>query len=395
MLFAILSTIRSLTFQIAGLSAADCRLIAAGVLGLAAENGTVAAPLAVLAAEVDQPADRVLAVLRALADAGLVVLSVPPLAGDVAEAWVVVWWAGFAGIGVTVNVYSAQAENGQAETGGGLSHAGARVMDGDRLFVCSDPPQDLDLDNIKTNKQTARARVRACEGGDGEAGRIVALLTDPAVTAGLLVRSSGAPVGCLSAEKAREIAGVVLRAGGSFDGVLANVCQWRREVEAGRVFAGNKALIARLERGFVGSITAADRALPWFAAHVPDAWALPFPAADTVNVYSDQAENGAAVEDGGGSVNVYSAPAEAPAVSWLAGLAGAAQVASLLADAEALPADDGDGWIVRVGQAGRGWAAWLQAKGARPVGRALAAWAGLGAQPVPVRFVEGGAVFGD
>ena len=150
MLSAILSTIRSLTFQIAGLPAADCRLSAAGLLGLAAENGTIAAPLAVLAAEVDQPADRVLAVLRALADAGLVVLSVPPLAGDVAETWVVCWWAGFAGAGVTVNIYSGAAENGQAETGA-ASHAGARVMDGDRLFVCSDPPQDRGLDNRTTN----------------------------------------------------------------------------------------------------------------------------------------------------------------------------------------------------------------------------------------------------
>lgn len=354
-LVSLLSCIRSLTFADlpAGLDAADGRQIAAGVLGLASESGATAAPLAAIAAEVERPAADVLAVLQALAAAGLVVLVVPPL--STAETWIVLWWAAFAGDGVTVNIYS-----------------GA-----DRLFVCSDPSPDPDLDNIKTNKQTARARVRTREGGD-EKRRIVALLTDPAVTAGLLARGSGAAVGCFSADKAAEIAGVVLRAGGSFDSVLANVCEWRREVHAGRVFSPLPALRARLERGFDGSITAADRAESWFVKHDPAAWALPFPAADGDG-------------DGAHTVNVYSVPAEdVPSTppGWdrfLQALrAQNGQIADLLVDASAGPAEDGGGaWVVRLGQAGASWAGWLQAKAARPVGRALAVLAGA-----PVALVE-------
>lgn len=368
-LSGILSSIRTLTVgaeHVAGLPADEFRLIAAGLLGLAGENGATAAPLDDLAREVEQPAAVVLAVLQALAAAGLLVLCLPELAGDAAARWVVLWWPGFAGAGVTVNVYSEAA---------GADDAAARA--GGCLFVCSDPSPDLD--HIKTNKQTAHAHARTREGGAGadDTGRIVALLTDPAVTAGLVTKA-GAAVGCFRPEQAREIAGVIVRSGGTFGQVLGNVCQWRREVEAGRVFSPLPALRSRLgvngRAMFDGSITAADRALPWYVAHDPAAW-LPaddFPAAvgaPSVNNYS-----GAAGQD------VAPAPS-APAPEWDRVLAAlrlhSGQIADLLVDASAAPADDGgDRWVVRLGTAGAAWAGWLQAKAGRQVARALQVLAG-------------------
>lgn len=279
MFSSILSCINALTISPAalpaGLTLPDLRFIAAQLLGLVADNGTIAARLEDVAAETEQPAGVVLAVLQALAAAGLVVFGVVPVSGG---AWVVAWFVGWSGGSlesvVTGNVSS---EAPSLETKPvGADGSGC-------LFVCSSQSLDGDLD-IKTNKQTAHAHARegtpaavaapvsaALTGNvTSEKARIVALLTDPAVVAGLVVRSSGQVVGAMDRDKARELAAELVKAGRDFSFVLGNVCEWRRQVDDGRVFSPLPALVARLRRGFDGSITEADRALAWFQRHAPE-----------------------------------------------------------------------------------------------------------------------------
>ena len=268
----VLSCIEALTIS-ASVAFPDgfAQALARELLARAGRDGSAAVGLEVLAAALGTTPAAVVEALRALYAAGLLAFGVVPVSGG--AAWVVVWFAGFAGEGaaiVTGNVSSDAASGG--------------------LFVClPDLPGGVDINN---NKQTNNTRGRACareevvvaEGllvtgnisGDaaagGERARIVALLTDQAVTRGLV--AGGLVVGAMVPDKARDLARDLLAAGHDFDFVLANVCEWRRQVEAGRLHAPIPALVTRLRRGFTGSITTADRAEAWFVRHCPPAFDL-------------------------------------------------------------------------------------------------------------------------
>jgi len=390
MLASILSCINALTISPAALPApltlAGVRLMAAQLLGLAAENGTIAAPLESIAAETEQPAGVVLAVLQALAAAGLVVFGVAPVSGG---AWVVAWFVGWSGASLETVV-----------TGNVSSDAGGSGC----LFVCSPQSPSSDL-NIKTNKQTAYVRACAREGTpaadaavsaasgavtgniSSDKARIVALLTDPAVVAGLVVRSSGQVVGAMDRDKARELAAELVKAGRDFSFVLGNVCEWRRQVEGGRVFSPLPALVSRLRRGFDGSITDADRALAWFAKHSPeslDLWAAAGMSAPDLPVVVDAAPAAGAVLTGNISSDEHAAAWDR-FLAWLR-TAGDLQAADLLEGSAASPSAAG-AWVVRLGWRG-GALAINGGKWAARVGADLASFLGSPA-PVPVEFVAG------
>jgi len=403
MFSSILSCINALTISPAalpaGLTLPDLRLMAAQLLGLVADNGTIAAPLESIAGEVEQPAGVVLAVLQALAAAGLVVFGVVPVSGG---AWVVAWFVGWSGAILTGNISS---EAPSLETKAG--NAGGS----DCLFVCStQSPSDL---NIKTNKQTAYAHAHAYarEGTpaadaapasgavtgniSSDKARIVALLTDPAVVAGLVVRSSGQVVGAMDRDKARELAAELVKAGRDFSFVLGNVCEWRRQVEGGRVFSPLPALVSRLRRGFDGSITDADRALAWFAKHSPeslDLWAAAGMSAPDLPVVVDAAPAaGAVVSPCDRSVITGNISSDEHAAAWdrfLAWLrtAGDLQAADLLEGSAASPSAAG-AWVVRLGWRG-GALAINGGKWAGRLGADLAAFLGAPA-PLAVEFVAG------
>lgn len=392
MFASILSCINALTISPAalpaGLTLPDLRFIAAQLLGLVADNGTIAAPLESLAADTEQPAGVVLAVLQALAAAGLVVFGVVPVSGG---AWVVAWFVGWSGAAleavVTGNVSS---ETPSLETKAG---------DGVCLFVCSS--QSLDGDLNKTNKQTAHAYARegtpaadavvsAASGAvtgniTSEKARIVALLTDPAVVAGLVVRSSGQVVGAMDRDKARELAGELVKAGRDFAFVLGNVCEWRRQVEGGRVFSPLPALVSRLRRGFDGSITDADRALAWFAKHSPeslDLWAAVGMSAPDLPVVVDAAPAAGAILTG----NISSDGAAWDRfLAWLR-TAGDFQAADLLDGSQAAPSPAG-AWVVRLGWRG-GALAINGGKWAGRLGADLAAFLDAPA-PLAIEFIAG------
>jgi hypothetical protein len=205
-----------------------------------------------------------------------------------------------------------------------------------------------------------------------------------------LVVNGGSVVGALPADKARALAAEVVKAGHDFDFVLANVCEWRRQVFQGRVFSPLPALVSRLRRGFTGSITAADRGEAWFVAHCPPMlpWpALPvevggvadgdpvaLPAALTGNISSDKAE-------------ADSAPALSDWDRFVAGLAaqGEDRLAVLLEGSVAV--EQGDVWIVRLGTRGAAWVDWLRDR----LGRRLADWFSreIG-RAVSLEFAQGG-----
>lgn len=406
MFSSILSCINALTISPAalpaGLTLPDLRLMAAQLLGLAADNGTIAARLEDVAAETEQPAGVVLAVLQALAAAGLVVFGVVPVSGG---AWVVAWFVGWSGSILTGNVSS---EGVSLETKAG--NAGGSGC----LFVCSSHSQEDDLD-IKTNKQTAHARTRAREGTpaagaapvsaasgavtgniSSEKARIVALLTDPAVVAGLVVRSSGQVVGAMDRDKARDLAAELVRAGRDFSFVLGNVCEWRRQVDDGRVFSPLPALVARLRRGFDGSITEADRALAWFQRHAPedrfDLWAAAGMSAPDLPAVVDAAPAaGAVVSPCDRSVITGNISSDEHGAAWDRFLAwlrtvGDTQTADLLDGSQAAPSSAG-AWVVRLGWRG-GALAINGGKRAGRLGADLAAFLGAPA-PLAVEFVAG------
>lgn len=400
MFSSILSCINALTISPAalpaGLTLPDLRLMAAQLLGLVADNGTIAAPLESIAGEVEQPAGVVLAVLQALAAAGLVVFGVVPVSGG---AWVVAWFVGWSGLILTGNVSS---EGVSLETKAG--NAGGSGC----LFVCSSHSQEDDL-NIKTNKQTAHARTHAREGTpaavaapvsaaltgniSSEKARIVALLTDPAVVAGLVVRSSGQVVGAMDRDKARDLAAELVKAGRDFSFVLGNVCEWRRQVEGGRVFSPLPALVSRLRRGFDGSVTDADRALAWFAKHSPesfDLWAAAGMSAPDLPVVVDAAPAaGAVVSPCDRSVITGNISSDEHGAAWDRFLAwlrtvGDTQTADLLDGSQAAPTSAG-AWVVRLGWRG-GALAINGGKRAGRLGADLAAFLGAPA-PLAVEFV--------
>lgn len=406
MFASILSCINVLTISPAalpaGLTLPGLRLMAAQLLGLVADNGTIAAPLESVAAELEQPAGVVLAVLQALAAAGLLVFGVVPVSGG---AWVVAWFVGWSGGAleavVTGNISS---EGASLETKAG--DAGGSGC----LFVCSPQSLDGDLD-IKTNKQTAHARTHAREGTpaadaavsaasgavtgniSSEKARIVALLTDPAVIAGLVVRSSGQVVGAMDRDKARELAAELVKAGRDFSFVLGNVCEWRRQVEGGRVFSPLPALVSRLRRGFDGSITDADRALAWFAKHSPesfDLWAAAGMSAPDLPVVVDAAPAaGAVVSPCDRSVITGNISSDEHGAAWDRFLAwlrtvGDTQTADLLDGSQAAPTSAG-AWVVRLGWRG-GALAINGGKRAGRLGADLAAFLGAPA-PLAVEFV--------
>lgn len=406
MLASILSCINALTISPAlpaGLTLPDLRFIAAQLLGLAADNGTIAARLEDVAAETEQPAGVVLAVLQALAAAGLVVFGVVPVSGG---AWVVAWFVGWSGGAleavVTGNISS---EGASLETKAG--DAGGSGC----LFVCSPQSLDGDLD-IKTNKQTAHAHAYAREGTpaadaavsaasgavtgniSSEKARIVALLTDPAVIAGLVVRSSGQVVGAMDRDKARGLAAELVKAGRDFSFVLGNVCEWRRQVDDGRVFSPLPALVARLRRGFDGSITEADRALAWFQRHAPenrfDLWAAAGMSAPDLPAVVDAAPAaGAVVSPCDRSVITGNISSDEHGAAWDRFLAwlrtvGDTQTADLLDGSQAAPSSAG-AWVVRLGWRG-GALAINGGKRAGRLGADLAAFLGAPA-PLAVEFV--------
>ena len=402
MFSSILSCINALTISPAlpaGLTLPDLRFIAAQLLGLAADNGTIAARLEDVAAETEQPAGVVLAVLQALAAAGLVVFGVVPVSGG---AWVVAWFVGWSGGAL------------EAVVTGNISSEGASLetkpvgADGSGcLFVCSSQSLEDDL-NIKTNKQTAHAHAHAREGaasGSGaavtgnissEKARIVALLTDPAVVAGLVVRSSGQVVGAMDRDKARDLAAELVKAGRDFSFVLGNVCEWRRQVDDGRVFSPLPALVARLRRGFDGSITEADRALAWFQRHAPedrfDLWAAAGMSAPDLPAVVDAAPAaGAVVSPCDRSVITGNISSDEHAAAWDRFLAwlrtvGDTQTADLLDGSQAAPSSAG-AWVVRLGWRG-GALAINGGKRAGRLGADLAAFLGAPA-PLAVEFVAG------
>ena len=386
--------------------------VAADLLARAGASGACALPLV----ELGDPT-QALDALQQLRDRGLLVVDVVgvEVGGDPARAWVVAWLPAFAGAGAVV-------------TRRGVT--GNITSDGVCLFVCSDPSLDGDL-NIKTNKQTARAhahahaRAYACEGdsappavaadvaavsapvvtgnitSDGgpvaaapavvtgnitsDKARIAALLSDPAVTRGLVV-NGGVVVGALPADKARALAVELVTAGRDFDYVLANVCEWRRQVEQGKVFSPLPALAARLRRGFAGSITAADRGEAWFVRHCPPA--LPWPA---LPVEVGGVDDGAAVSVAAPAVVTGNISSEgAPASAWdrfVASLAaqGEARYADMLEGSSAV--EQGDVWIVRLAGRGSAWVDWLRDR----AGRRLADWFGreIG-RPVALEFAQAG-----
>lgn len=402
MFASILSCINALTISPAalpaGLTLPDLRFIAAQLLGLAADNGTIAARLEDVAAETEQPAGVVLAVLQALAAAGLVVFGVVPVSGG---AWVVAWFVGWSGGSLeAVLTGNVSSEGASLETKAG--DAGGSGC----LFVCS--PQSLDGDLIKTNKQTAHAHAHAREGaasGSGaavtgnissEKARIVALLTDPAVVAGLVVRSSGQVVGAMDRDKARDLAAELVKAGRDFSFVLGNVCEWRRQVDDGRVFSPLPALVARLRRGFDGSITEADRALAWFQRHAPedrfDLWAAAGMSAPDLPAVVDAAPAaGAVVSPCDRSVITGNISSDEHGAAWDRFLAwlrtvGDTQTADLLDGSQAAPTSAG-AWVVRLGWRG-GALAINGGKRAGRLGADLAAFLGAPA-PLAVEFVAG------
>lgn len=400
MLASILSCINALMLSPAalpaGLTLPDLRFIAAQLLGLAADNGTIAARLEDVAAETEQPAGVVLAVLQALAAAGLVVFGVVPVSGG---AWVVAWFVGWSGGSLeTVVTGNISSEGASLETK--ASDAGGSGC----LFVCSPQSPSSDL-NIKTNKQTAHAHAYAREGTpaadaavsaasgavtgniSSDRARIVALLTDPAVVAGLVVRSSGQVVGAMDRDKARELAAELVKAGRDFSFVLGNVCEWRRQVEGGRVFSPLPALVSRLRRGFDGSITDADRALAWFAKHSPeslDLWAAAGMSAPDLPVVVDAAPAAGAVLTGNISSDEHAAAWDR-FLAWLR-TAGDLQAADLLEGSQAAPSAAG-AWVVRLGWRG-GALAINGGKWAGRLGADLAAFLGAPA-PLAVEFVAG------
>lgn len=406
MFASILSCINALTISPAalpaGLTLPGLRLMAAQLLGLVADNGTIAAPLESVAAEVEQPAGVVLAVLQALAAAGLVVFGVVPVSGG---AWVVAWFVGWSGGALEAVV------TGNISSEGASLETKAGDVGGSGLFVCSSQSLDGDLD-IKTNKQTARARARegtpaadaAVSAASGaitgnvtsDKARIVALLTDPAVVAGLVVRSSGQVVGAMDRDKARDLAAELVRAGRDFSFVLGNVCEWRRQVDDGRVFSPLPALVARLRRGFDGSITDADRALAWFQRHAPedrfDLWAAAGMSAPDLPAVVDAAPAaGAVVSPCDRSVITGNVSSDEHAATWDRFLAwlrtvGDSQAADLLDGSQASPSSAG-AWVVRLGWRG-GALAINSGKWAARVGADLASFLGAPA-PLAVEFVAG------
>jgi hypothetical protein len=363
--------------------------VAADLLARAGASGACALPLV----ELGDPA-QALDALQQLRDRGLLVVDVVgvEVGGDPARAWVVAWLPAFAGVGAAV-------------TRRGVT--GNVSSDGVCLFVCSDP-LDGDL-NIKTNKQTARACTHAyAREGEGapaavaadvaavsapvvtgnitsDKARIAALLSDPAVTRGLVV-NGGAAVGALPADKARALAVELTAAGRDFDFVLANVCEWRRQVEQGKVFSPLPALVARLRRGFAGSITAADRGEAWFVHHAPPV--LPWPA---LPVEVGGVDDGAAVSAAVVTGNITSDGGPAGAASawdrFVASLAaqGEARFADVLEGSSAV--EQGDVWIVRLAGRGSAWVDWLRDR----AGRRLADWFGreIG-RPVVLEFAQAG-----
>ena len=383
--------------------------VAADLLARAGASGACALPLV----ELGDPT-QALDALQQLRDRGLLVVDVVgvEVGGDPARAWVVAWLPAFAGAGAAVT---------RRGVTGNVSSDGS-------LFVCSDPSLDGDL-NIKTNKQTARTHAHthahACEGegapaavaadvaavsapvvtgnitSDGGAvaaapavvtgnitsdkARIAALLSDPAVTRGLVV-NGGAAVGALPTDKARALAVELTAAGRDFDFVLANVCEWRRQVEQGKVFSPLPALVARLRKGFAGSITAADRGEAWFVHHSPPA--LPWPA---LRVEVGGVDDGAAVSVAAPAAVTGNISSEgAPASAWdrfVASLAaqGEARYADMLEGSSAV--EQGDVWIVRLAGRGSAWVDWLRDR----AGRRLADWFGreIG-RPISLEFAQAG-----
>lgn len=364
--------------------------VAADLLARAGASGACALPLV----ELGDPT-QALDALQQLRDRGLLVVDVVgvEVGGDPARAWVVAWLPAFAGAGAAVT---------RRGVTGNVSSDGS-------LFVCSDL-LDGDL-NIKTNKQTARTHAHthahACEGEGAPAAvaadvaavsapvvtgnitsdkaRIAALLSDPAVTRGLVV-NGGAAVGALPTDKARALAVELTAAGRDFDFVLANVCEWRRQVEQGKVFSPLPALVARLRKGFAGSITAADRGEAWFVHHSPPA--LPWPA---LRVEVGAADDGAAVSVAAPAAVTGNISSEgAPASAWdrfVASLAaqGEARYADMLEGSSAV--EQGDVWIVRLAGRGSAWVDWLRDR----AGRRLADWFGreIG-RPISLEFAQAG-----
>lgn len=290
----VLSCIEALTIPYnAAFPDGFAQAVALELLARAGRDGSAAVALEVLAGALSTTPAAVVAALQSLYAAGLLAFGVVPV--STGGAWVLVWFAGFAG-------------------------EGAAVVTG----------------NVS-----------------GETARIVALLTDQAVTRGLV--AGGLVVGAMTPDKARGLAREVLAGGHDFDFVLANVCEWRRQVEAGRLHAPIPALVTRLRRGFVGSITTADRAEAWFLRHAPQTFDLGIapavegvdPAVVTGNISSD-------------------APAGDP--EWDRFLAllpaiGETQIADLLEGSAATMA--ADRLVVRLAGRGAAWVDWLRDRASR------------------------------
>ena len=347
----VLSCIEALTIS-ASVAFPDgfAQALARELLARAGRDGSAAVGLEVLAAALGTTPAAVVAALRALYAAGLLAFGVVPVSGG--AAWVVVWFAGFAGEGAAVLTGNVSSD---AASGG--------------LFVrLPDLPGGVDI----INKQTNNTRGRACareevvveEGllvtgnisGDaaagGERARIVALLTDQAVTRGLV--AGGLVVGAMVPDKARDLARDLLAAGHDFDFVLANVCEWRRQVEAGRLHAPIPALVTRLRRGFTGSITTADRAEGWFVRHCPPAFDLgiaPPVALAALPVTGNISGDAAA-----GDPEWDRFLALLPAI-------GETQIADLLEGSSA--AVSADRLVVRLAGRGAAWVDWLRDRAAR------------------------------
>lgn len=343
----VLSCIEALTIPYnAAFPDGFAQAVALELLARAGRDGSAAVALEVLAGALSTTPAAVVAALQSLYAAGLLAFGVVPV--STGGAWVLVWFAGFAGEGAAVVT-------------GNISSEGANGC----LFVCSPDLPGSEYINKQTNNTRAHARegTRTREGEStpavvtgnvsGETARIVALLTDQAVTRGLV--AGGLVVGAMTPDKARGLAREVLAGGHDFDFVLANVCEWRRQVEAGRLHAPIPALVTRLRRGFVGSITTADRAEAWFLRHAPQTFDLGIapavegvdPAVVTGNISSD-------------------APAGDP--EWDRFLAllpaiGETQIADLLEGSAATMA--ADRLVVRLAGRGAAWVDWLRDRASR------------------------------
>lgn len=344
----VLSCIEALTIsQSAAFPDGFAQALARELLARAGRDGSAAVALEVLAGALSTTPAAVVAALQSLYAAGLLAFGVVPV--STGGAWVLVWFAGFAADGAAVLT-------------GNVSSEGANGC----LFVCSPDLPGSEYINKQTNNTRGRAGAgtRPREGGDaspavvtgnasGETARIVALLTDQAVTRGLV--AGGLVVGAMVPDKARSLAREVVAAGHDFDFVLANVCEWRRQVEAGRLHAPIPALVTRLRRGFVGSITTADRAEAWFLRHAPQTFDLGIaPAVEGVDP---------AVVAGNISSDAPAGDPEWDRFLALLPAIGETQIADLLEGSAAIVS--ADRLVVRLAGRGAAWVDWLRDRASR------------------------------